>query len=99
MLCQIGFDADVGNAQSQTNQVGFERESVIELVPSRCLCCRLLRLGWLVERTREVELRLLYLADAIDYQQEGIVYRYSATGKCLVSFYVGVIPTEFCWSK
>ena len=41
----------------------------------------------------------IYLADAIDYQQEGIVYRYSATGKCLVSFYVGVIPTEFCWSK
>ncbi len=41
----------------------------------------------------------IYLADAIDYQQPGIVYRYSATGKCLVSFYVGVIPTEFCWNK
>ena len=41
----------------------------------------------------------IYLADAIDYQQPGIVYRYSATGKCLVSFYVGVIPTEFCWNE
>ena len=41
----------------------------------------------------------IYLADAIDYQQPGIVYRYSATGKILVSFYVGVIPTEFCWNK
>lgn len=41
----------------------------------------------------------IYLADAIDYQQEGIVYRYTAAGQCLVSFYVGVIPTEFCWNK
>ncbi len=41
----------------------------------------------------------LYLADAIDYQQEGIIYRYSAAGELLDSFYAGVIPTEFCWNN
>lgn len=39
----------------------------------------------------------VYVADAIDYQQQGIVYRYSAEGEPLDRFYVGVIPGSFCW--
>lgn len=41
----------------------------------------------------------IYAADAIDYQQQGIVYRYSATGSPIDSFYVGVIPENFCWNN
>lgn len=39
----------------------------------------------------------IYAADAIDYQQQGIIYRYTAAGQLIDSFYGGVIPTEFCW--
>ena len=39
----------------------------------------------------------LYLADAIDYQQPGIVYRYSAEGELIDEFYVGVNPSSFGW--
>ncbi len=39
----------------------------------------------------------VYVADAIDYQQPGIVYRYSAAGELLDEFYAGVIPGAFCW--
>ncbi|MBR7097583.1 MAG: YncE family protein, partial [Alistipes sp.] len=39
----------------------------------------------------------VYIADAIDYQQQGKVYRYSATGELLDEFYVGIIPGAFCW--
>ena len=39
----------------------------------------------------------VYVADAIDYQQQGKVYRYSATGELLDEFYVGIIPGAFCW--
>ena len=39
----------------------------------------------------------VYVADAIDYQQEGIVYRYSPDGELLDSFYVGITPAAFCW--
>ena len=39
----------------------------------------------------------VYVADAIDYQQNGIVYRYSKEGELLDSFYVGIIPGAFCW--
>lgn len=45
-------------------------------------------------RTDEV-----YVADAIDYSQQGMIYRFSATGKELDSFYVGVTPGAFCWKK
>ena len=34
----------------------------------------------------------IYVADAIDYQQQGMVYRYSSQGEILDTFYVGVIP-------
>lgn len=39
----------------------------------------------------------VYVADAIDYQQQGMIYRYSSQGKLLDEFYVGIIPGAFCW--
>lgn len=39
----------------------------------------------------------VYVADAIDYQQQGVVYRYSTTGELLDRFYAGIIPGAFCW--
>ncbi len=39
----------------------------------------------------------VYVADAIDYQQQGKVYRYSPQGELLDEFYVGIIPGAFCW--
>ena len=39
----------------------------------------------------------VYIADAIDYQQPGMIYRYSSKGEKLDGFYVGVIPGAFCW--
>ncbi len=39
----------------------------------------------------------IYIADAIDYQQPGMVYRYSSSGTLLDSFRVGIIPGSFCF--
>ena len=39
----------------------------------------------------------VYIADAIDYQQQGKIYRYSPDGELLDEFYVGIIPGAFCW--
>lgn len=39
----------------------------------------------------------VYVADAIDYQQPGMIYRYSSDGVLLDEFYVGIIPGAFCW--
>lgn len=39
----------------------------------------------------------IYTADAIDYMQNGMIYRYSAIGELIDSFYAGVIPGGFCW--
>ena len=39
----------------------------------------------------------VYVADAIDYMQPGIIYRYSAAGEPIDEFYVGVTPGAFCW--
>lgn len=55
--------------------------------------------GYLYALTIDPKTNEIYVADAIDYQQAGIVYRYSAAGELLDSFYVGVIPTEFCWNN
>lgn len=41
----------------------------------------------------------VYVADAIDYQQQGMIYRFSAEGKPLDQFYVGITPGAFCWNK
>ncbi len=37
----------------------------------------------------------IYVADAIDYVQNGIVFRYSSSGNLIDQFYVGIIPGEF----
>lgn len=39
----------------------------------------------------------VYIGDAIDYQQQGVVYRFSAEGKGLDTLRVGIIPTGFCF--
>jgi DNA-binding beta-propeller fold protein YncE len=39
----------------------------------------------------------LYLSDAIDYLQRGVVYRYSAQGAKIDSFKTGIIPGSFCF--
>ena len=39
----------------------------------------------------------VYIADAIDYQQQGMILRYSPQGEELDKFYVGIIPGAFCW--
>lgn len=39
----------------------------------------------------------VYVADAIDYVQQGKIYRYDAQGNLLDEFYVGIIPGAFCW--
>ncbi len=39
----------------------------------------------------------VYIADAIDYQQQGMILRYSSNKELLDEFYVGIIPGAFCW--
>ena len=39
----------------------------------------------------------IYVADAIDYMQSGMIYRYTAGGELLDSFYTGITPGAFCW--
>lgn len=39
----------------------------------------------------------VYLADAIDYQQQGKIYRYTKGGSLIDEFYVGITPGAFCW--
>lgn len=39
----------------------------------------------------------VYVADAIDYQQQGIIYRYSPQGQLIDEFYAGITPGAFCW--
>lgn len=39
----------------------------------------------------------VYVADAIDYAQQGMIYRFSKEGELIDNFYVGVTPGAFCW--
>lgn len=39
----------------------------------------------------------VYVADAIDYQQQGKIYRYDSKGSLVDEFYAGVTPGAFCW--
>lgn len=41
----------------------------------------------------------VYVADAIDYSQQGMIYRFSPKGELLDQFYVGVTPGDFCWKN
>ncbi len=40
----------------------------------------------------------VYVADAIDYQQQGMIYRFTSDAAPVDSFYVGVTPGAFCWN-
>lgn len=39
----------------------------------------------------------IYVSDALDYQQQGVVRRFSPEGVPVDEFYVGVTPGNFCW--
>jgi len=39
----------------------------------------------------------IYLADAVDYRQAGVVYRYSKSGQLIDSFRVGILPNHFAF--
>lgn len=39
----------------------------------------------------------IYIADAIDYQQPGMIYRYDSHGRLLDEFYAGITPGAFAW--
>ena len=39
----------------------------------------------------------VYLGDAIDYTQPGVVYRFTPRGECIDTFRVGIIPASFCF--
>lgn len=41
----------------------------------------------------------VYVADAVDYQQPGRIYRYDNDGQLIDDFYVGVTPGDFAWKK
>ena len=47
--------------------------------------------------TVDPETSEIYVADAIDYVQPGIIYRYLSTGVAIDSFKVGIIPGAFCF--
>lgn len=41
----------------------------------------------------------VYVADAIDHQQSGCIYRYSDKGDLIDQFNVGIEPGAFCWYR
>ena len=41
----------------------------------------------------------VYVADAIDYEQNGRILRYSSKGELIEQFSVGINPGSFCWYK
>lgn len=41
----------------------------------------------------------VYVADAIDYVQQGVVTRYSPKGELIDEFKVGITPGSFCWKN
>lgn len=41
----------------------------------------------------------VYVGDAIDYQQPGILYRYSREGDLMDEIRVGITPGNYCWKE
>jgi DNA-binding beta-propeller fold protein YncE len=41
----------------------------------------------------------VYVADAIDHQQRGLVYRYSASGVAIDTVKAGISPRAFCFGR
>lgn len=41
----------------------------------------------------------IYIADAVDYRQSGVIYRYSQDGIELDNFRVGILPSQFAFSS
>lgn len=41
----------------------------------------------------------VYVGDAIDYQQQGVVYRFSDDGRGMDTLRVGIIPAAFCFRQ
>lgn len=41
----------------------------------------------------------IYVADAIDHVQSGVVYRFTANAQAIDTFKVGIIPGAFCFKK
>ena len=41
----------------------------------------------------------IFVADALDYQQAGVIYRYSKDGRLLGQFEAGVIPSAYAWNR
>lgn len=39
----------------------------------------------------------IYISDAIDYVQKGVVYRYNSSGVLIHTFRAGIIPGDFCF--
>lgn len=39
----------------------------------------------------------IYVADAVDYQQSGMIYRYDVKGELIDAFRVGINPNHFCF--
>ncbi len=41
----------------------------------------------------------VYVSDAIDYMQAGVVFRFANSGQAIDTFKVGIVPGYFCFKK
>ena len=85
--------ADNGNTLFWLNKDVWKMDIHSEVLPSKPFVYNIgtIFYGLSIDNKRNE----IYVADAIDYQQQGMVYRYSSQGEILDSFYVGVIPGFF----